>query len=168
MKKSTKGAIAAAAAAVLLLGGAGSLAYWTDDAPVDAGTIEAGSMELSDVTCGAAWLEGASAVTLIVPGDTITKDCTGTLTLEGDHIGATVDLDDSSVAAAEAAFNDEVAITAAMTSPAATVTAPGTHNVAITITAVFDGPGATNASQNGLGALNDLELVATQTHDVTP
>ncbi len=30
MKKSTKGALAAAAAGSLLLGGAGSLAYWTD------------------------------------------------------------------------------------------------------------------------------------------
>ena len=30
MKKSTKGALAAGGAAFLLLGGAGSLAYWTD------------------------------------------------------------------------------------------------------------------------------------------
>lgn len=165
MKKSTKGAVAAAAAAVLLLGGAGSLAYWNDTATVDAGTITAGSMDLSDVTCGTSWLEGATPVTTIVPGDTVTKACTGTLTLVGDHIGATVALDAASVADAEAAFNDEVAITAAMTAPAGAITAPGTHDVTVDITVVFDGPAATNASQLSTATLDSLELEAVQTHD---
>ncbi|SKB09922.1 alternate-type signal peptide domain-containing protein [Aeromicrobium choanae] len=165
MKKSTKGALAAGAAAVLLLGGAGSLAYWNDTATADAGTITAGSMDLSAVTCGASWLEGATPVTTIVPGDTVTKSCTGTLTLVGDHIGATVTLDAASVADAEAAFNDEVDITASMTAPAAAITAPGTYDVTVDITVVFDGPGATNDSQLSTATLDDLQLEAVQTHD---
>lgn len=165
MKKSTKGAIAAGAAAVLLLGGAGSLAYWSDAESADGGTITAGSLTLSAVTCGTSWLEGASPVTTIVPGDTVTKTCTGTLTLVGDHIGATVALDPTSVAAAETAFNDEVDITAALTAPAAAITAPGTHDVTVTITVAFDGTAATNDSQAATAPLDALELEAVQTHD---
>ena len=167
MKKSTKGVVAAGAAAAILLGGAGTLAYWTAQDTVDAGDITSGSITLTDVVCGADWLEDGVAVALIVPGDTVTKQCTGTLTLVGDHIGATVALDDASVATAEAAFNDEVDITATMTSPAATVTTPDVYDVTVYITAVFDGAGATNESQGDTGDLNALELVATQTHDTT-
>ena len=39
MNRTTKGAIAAGAAAVLLLGGAGSLAYWSDCQDAAGGTI---------------------------------------------------------------------------------------------------------------------------------
>lgn len=171
MKKSTKGSLAAGAAAVLLLGGAGSLAFWSDSDTIDGGTITAGSLTLSAVTCGADWLEAAVptpvAVTTIVPGDTVTKTCTGTLTLVGDHIGATVDLDSTSVAAAEAAFNNEVDITAALTAPAATITAPGVHPVTVTITAAFAGTPATNDSQGDTADLDALELEAVQTHDAS-
>ena len=164
MNRTTKGALAAGAAGVLLLGGAGTLAYWNDEAPVEAGQVEAGSLDLSDVTCGAEWLEGGQPVAKIVPGDVVTKTCTGTLSLEGDHIAATVTLDDASVAAAETAFNNEVVIDAALTAPSAVVTAEGDTDVTITITVTFDGPAATNASENGLGVLDDLVLEAVQSH----
>lgn len=166
MKKSTKGAIAAAGAAVLLLGGAGSLAYWTATGSADGGTIASGSITLSSVTCGADWTEGSDVITLLVPGDTVTKQCTGTLTLTGEHIGATVALDSSSLATAETAFNNELTVDAAMSSPAATITEPGTYDVTIDITAAFEGAAATNASQ-GVPAtsLGSLKLTATQTHD---
>lgn len=167
MKKSTKGALAASAAGVLLLGGAGSLAYWTDNQPVDGGTIASGSLTLSAITCDAAWKEGALTVTTIVPGDTITKSCTGTLTLVGDHIGATVALDADSVTAVEAAFNDEVTISSTLTEPAAAITSAGAHDVTVSISAAF-ATTATNVSQSVTQTLNDLELTATQTHDVTP
>ena len=167
MKKSTKGAIAASAAGVLLLGGAGSLAYWTQNQPVDGGTIASGSLTLSEVTCDAAWKEGALTVAKIVPGDTITKSCTGTLTLVGDHIGATVELDADSVAAVETAFNNEVTITSTLTEPAAAITAPGAHDVTVAISVAF-ATTATNVSQDVTQTLDDLELTATQTHDVTP
>ena len=49
MKKSTKGALAAAAAGSLLLGGAGSLAYWTDAETVGGGSIASGHLKLLPV-----------------------------------------------------------------------------------------------------------------------
>jgi len=166
MKKSTKGALAAGGAAVLLLGGAGSLAYWTDTDTLDGGTIEAGSMTLSDVDCADGWVEGALAVAKIVPGDTVTKTCTGSLVLEGDHIGATVALDATSEETAEAAFGGEVDISSSMTAPAAALTAAGTYTVTVVITAAFNG-GINNDEtlMNATTTLNALTLTATQTHD---
>lgn len=95
MKKSTKGAIAAGAAAVLLLGGAGTLAYWSDSATVPGGSVNTGELALSDGDCDTAWTYAASnsaqpgqPVTNIVPGDTIAKECTFTITAEGDNLEA--------------------------------------------------------------------------------
>ncbi len=96
MKKSTKGAIAAGAAAVLLLGGAGTLAFWSADTDADLGTIESGELKLSDMTCDGWELDGGDAfdasTDAIVPGDTLTRDCTTTITAVGDHLEATVGL----------------------------------------------------------------------------
>ena len=57
MKKSTKGAFAAAAAGSLLLGGAGSLAYWTDASTVDGKAITSGHLQLNPITatCDDSW-----------------------------------------------------------------------------------------------------------------
>jgi alternate signal-mediated exported protein len=181
MKKSTKGAIAAAAAGVLLLGGAGTLAYWTDAETVDGGDVTAGSIELTSVTCDADWTHddagGTGAVTTIVPGDVITKECTGTLTLVGDHIGATVDIDDASFSGT-GELDEVLDVTATMTSPAPTITAPGVHNVVVDIDVTFPygGPisapdpttGADNTTQLDTATLDDMELVAVQVHDDTP
>lgn len=170
MKKSTKGALAASAAGVLLLGGAGSLAYWSESKTADAGTLASGNLTLSAVTC-AGWLEGGAAIVKIVPGDTVTNDCTATLTLVGDHIGATVTLDASTVAAVETAFGGEVDISAATTATLAGVNAPlpltdpGAYTVAVTLTAAFDGAAATNVSRNVTQTLSALQLTATQTHN---
>lgn len=93
MKKSTKGAVAAAGAAVLLLGGAGSLAYWTDQGNASGGAITTGDMALTDGTCAANWTyadggDAGGTVGTIVPGDSVTKDCTFTVTGTGDHLTA--------------------------------------------------------------------------------
>ena len=171
MKKSTKGALAAGVAAVLLLGGAGTLAFWNDTDTLDGGTIESGSLTLSDVDCADTWTEGADAdVQLLVPGDTVTKACTGDLTLTGDHIEATVTLDDASVAAAEAAFNDAapdavdgdaVDITASLTG-GGTVSESGPISVTITVTWPY-GTVADNESQGvSTTALDGLVVNAVQ------
>lgn len=169
MKKTTKGALAAGAAAVLLTGGAGTLAYWSDTGNADAGDINAGSFDLGDVTCDADWKEGTEAVALLVPGDKVTKTCTGTLSITGDHVGATVTLTDTSVAAAEAAFNNEVDITATLTAPTGgAVTAPGDHTVTVEIEVDFPYGPATNDSQGSTALLDVLALEAVQVHDTTP
>lgn len=166
MKKTTKGAVAAVAAGALLLGGAGTLAYWTDDANVDGGTVNSGSIELTATDCSTApWThtEDGSTVVNIVPGDTIEKVCEATLVLEGDHIGATVELDADSLSDVEGALGQE--LEAGATIPAGPVTGEGTHDVSVTISVSFPGEPATNASQNGTAVLNGLALTATQTHE---
>lgn len=90
MRKSTKGALAVGAAGVLLLGGAGTLAYWTESADVDGADLEAGHLAITANTCGTApWMLDGGLIeaedALIVPGDTIAKECTFTVTGEGDH-----------------------------------------------------------------------------------
>ena len=92
MQKSTKGALAASAAAVLLLGGAGSLAYWTDAATVDGGSITSGHLKLTTPSCGGWTIDGGAAFNAttgrVVPGDTLTKVCTFSVDASGDHLKA--------------------------------------------------------------------------------
>ena len=96
MKRSTKGALAAAAAGVLLLGGVGSLAFWTADGDANGGSITAGTLTLTDGDCADDWTHANGAadgdpVTLFVPGDVITKDCTFVVGATGDNLKAVID-----------------------------------------------------------------------------
>lgn len=94
MNKLTKGAIAAGAAGVLLLGGLGSIAFWSDSATVDGGVVTAGTLSLGEPVCADDWVyaignAGAgSTVNLIVPGDTISKECTFVINATGDNLEA--------------------------------------------------------------------------------
>lgn len=90
MNKTTKASLAAGGAAVLLLGGVGSLAYWTDDATVDAGSINSGFLTLDAGTCGAGWtyVAGGAPVVNFVPGDVVTRTCTFVVGAEGDNLSA--------------------------------------------------------------------------------
>ena len=104
MNKSTKGALAATTAGVLLLGGAGSLAFWSDSITIGGSTISSGHISLDDTTAGdcagADWIldngeatAGAvfdPATSTLVPGDSITKTCTFDVTAAGDHLRATL------------------------------------------------------------------------------
>jgi alternate signal-mediated exported protein len=97
MKKSTKGAFAAAAAGSLLLGGAGSLAYWTDAESISGGTITAGHLKLTPVGagCGDWKLAGVTfdvANEKIAPGDTLTRHCEYTVSMAGKRLAAQVDV----------------------------------------------------------------------------
>lgn len=92
MKKQTKGAIAGGIAAVLLLGGASTLAYWSDTANGDGGTISSGDLSLTAGTASEWTYAGTSdAVGTIVPGDSIEKTIDFTITAKGDHIQAALD-----------------------------------------------------------------------------
>ncbi len=96
MNKNTKGALAAGAAAVLL-SGCRSLAYWSDEADVNAGSITSGSLSLDAVDCGTGWVYAGTtdAVNAFVPGDEVERECTFTIGAEGDNLAATVDVPDS-------------------------------------------------------------------------
>lgn len=94
MNNTTKGALATAAAAALLMGGASTLASWSDDATVEGGSVTTGSLSLDAVSCDSDWVydDGAllpNALTNgIVPGDAITKSCTFTIGAVGDNLAA--------------------------------------------------------------------------------
>ena len=173
MKRETKGAAAAVAAAVLLLGGAGTLAYWNDSAAVPGGDIQSGRLELGAPDCGAGWtLDGGTPFTtqLLVPGDTLTKTCTIDLVAQGEHLGADLAVDTPTWAAANA-LTAELTTSATFSvngAPTAHITSAddtGTGEIQASVSVVFDGPAATNASQNLLATLNGINVVATQTHD---
>ena len=85
MNKTAKGALAASAAAVLLAGGAGTLAFWTDSANVNGGSITAGTLGIAPLVvapntqaCDTNWVyapgaaKAGTVVNLFVPGDKVT------------------------------------------------------------------------------------------------
>jgi alternate signal-mediated exported protein len=174
MKKSTKGAFAATAAAVLLLGGAGTLAYWNDAATVPGGDIASGVLWIGRHDCGPGWtLDGGSPFTtqLLVPGDTLTEVCKIDLIADGAHLGADLVVDTPTWAApnpltgqltASATFMVNGAVKTHVTAADDT----GAYDeIVATVRVVFDGPAATNASQELQATLNTIHVVATQTHD---
>jgi len=84
MNSFVKGGIAAAAGLALLLGGAGSLAYWSDTESLNAGTVNSGTLTL-DSNADGAWDE---TITNIVPGDVITYTETFDIEAVGDNLDA--------------------------------------------------------------------------------
>lgn len=94
MKRSTKGALAIGAAAVLLMGGAGTLAYWSDTIDVPGGDITSGELKLENATCASGWeyadgtASAGAAVDLVVPGDVIAKECTFDVVATGTNLNA--------------------------------------------------------------------------------
>lgn len=172
MNKVFKGALAATAASALLLGGAGTLAYWTDTGTVNGTGIESGHLKLTTDTCLGWKLDGAvttiTGATRIVPGDVLTQVCTYVVDAEGDHIAADFDV---ATPAWETGNNltSELTIDAAYAIDAVNVVAfpapvSNLDVITATITVTFDGAGATNASQDLLGTLNDITITATQSH----
>jgi alternate signal-mediated exported protein len=180
VKNSTKGALAVGAAAVLLVGGAGTLAYWTDEATVDAGPITAGSIELTALACEGFVYADDTAATLIVPGDVVTNDCDATLVLVGDNIGATLAIDPTSLPADNALAEEldaEVTLLDEAGAEVAAITGAGTYTLTAQIEVAFGygGPvsdppdaNADNDSQGGTVDLAALELVAVQTNTDLP
>ena len=95
MRKTTKGAIAVGAGVALLLGGAGTLAYWTDTNDVDSNTtVTAGNLDLAPVAATAAWTWKTGGQTFvpatsrIVPGDVVVFTQRYTVTAQGDRLKA--------------------------------------------------------------------------------
>jgi alternate signal-mediated exported protein len=172
MKKSTKGALAASAAAILLLGGAGSLAYWNASQDVGGVGIASGELKLSAPDCGTGWtLEGGDAFTgssEIVPGDTLTKVCSFTVTASGDHLAADLAADTAAFASAND-LTSELTVGATFEIagdpiPAQITSANDGDVIVATVTVGFDGPGATNDSQALTATLDAITITAQQVH----
>ncbi len=168
-----KGALAASAAGALLLGGAGTLAYWTDTGTVDGSDIESGHLLLTTDTCLGWKLDGVvtaiTAATRIVPGDVLTQVCTYVVDAEGDHIAAEFDVSTPNLSSTNT-LTDELAVDAAYkigVTPVAAFPATVVNGdiITATITVTFDGAAATNGSQDLVATLDDIIVTATQSHD---
>lgn len=98
MKKITSAAVAATLGAALLLGGAGTLAYWSDTKTSESQTISSGNLQM-DVATGQNWTikraAGSAAPVAfvpgtdkIVPGDVLTQTVNVPVKLVGKNIAA--------------------------------------------------------------------------------
>jgi len=176
MKKSTKGAAAAGIAAVLLLGGAGSLAYWTQTQDVTGGTIKSGDLELSAPDCGAGWTydtgEDASGAayapgdSMLVPGDVISETCTTTLTATGEHMRGTITAstpsDISPFVVGVGTISDG---TTALGTGGTFTEANSGDTLSVTITVTFPSGSTTDPDTRNLSeSLDNITLTASQVH----
>jgi alternate signal-mediated exported protein len=110
MERLTKAALATAGAAALLVGGAGTLAFWTAEGSATGTDVTSGTLTLADGACADWELDGGGAVAEgIVPGDTITTDCTMALDGTGDHLGL------SDITVTDPAWAEDNALTGALT-----------------------------------------------------
>lgn len=183
MNKIAKSALAAAAGVTLLMGGAGTLAAWSDGsfAPL-ASVISAGDLELSTPSSSVWRDETGAVITLdgyrIAPGDTIVHETTMQLTAHGENLRGEILLDPASFAPADPGASADVAL-ADLLATSATHTldgrpglsfsaAPGTQTVLITTTIVWpsgETAATDNAAMRGRVSLGDLSFTVAQTLD---
>lgn len=161
MKKVTKATIAAAAAGVLLLGGAGTIAKWSDTKDIDAGTVTTGHLTL-DTTVAGTWTDTSSdaattafdpATDHLVPGDTVVFNQTAKIEAVGKNLKGKLTADDL-IASIPSELNNQVniSVVAEPTDPKLTANGnvvsfsePGSYEVPVKVTIDFVGgtPGAT-------------------------
>ncbi|MGA1838005.1 alternate-type signal peptide domain-containing protein [Herbiconiux sp. 11R-BC] len=188
MNKLAKGAIAGAAGIALLLGGAGTFAFWNDQAAVSGGTIVAGNLTVVNDGTAGVWKDQtgttiAIASYRIVPGDTLTYTDDLTVTAVGNNLTASLALGaqavtPSSAAAADtqlASYLTDNAVLAASgtgitgTSPGPyTVTAGATgvtQVVTVTVTLAFPRGTAGQYNDAKLGSVNlsNMNVTLSQT-----
>ena len=170
MKQATKGALAAGAAGSLLLGGAGSLAYWTDTGTVDGSSISSGHMSLTENGCDGWKLDGGAAYTTqtIVPGDSLTQVCTFTLNAQGDHLTASFGVATPTWATANGLTAEltksavyQVGATTVSSFPAAVVNG---DTITATVTVTFPTTSTVDTSYDLTAILNDITVTVTQGH----
>ncbi|WP_372735591.1 alternate-type signal peptide domain-containing protein [Nocardioides sp.] len=177
MNNPTKGALAAGAAVVLLLGGAGSLAYWSDTADVPGGDIVTGSLSIDPDGPCTDWVYAAgnaaagAPITKIVPGDSITKTCDFIVGAEGDNILAeatmpsTVTYTPSATAASlELSADASFKLDGSPFTSGGAVADGQTLTADIVVTFPFDNPTGTNVNdtQNLTVTLDALTVTLTQ------
>jgi alternate signal-mediated exported protein len=177
MKKTTKGALAAAAAGTLLVGGAGTLAFWTDAVTVNGTSITAGHLKLTSPDCGDGWqLDGTPTTNytdqLLVPGDTLTQVCTFTVDAAGSHLTADFDVTGGGDTGTQALL-DETTVTAVYKVNGTSV---GTSDVAVadgdtvTVDLTIAWPYGTEDNDTNVAAggvtetLGNITVTATQHH----
>jgi len=179
MKKTTKGAIASGVGVVLLLGGAGTLAFWTDSEPIAGGPINSGHLKIvTDATntgCGSWQLDsGESAPTTytagdpLVPGDVLSRNCAFTVQAVGNHLRATVGITAVSFSGTDGDFGGKLDASVSALKINGTPVSSFTEDdngasLTADVTVTFD-PGALNGTEDLATFLDSLTLTATQVH----
>ena len=172
MKNATKGALAAAAAGSLLLGGAGSLAYWTDTGTVTGKAITSGHLSLGTPSCNGWKLNGATAFTTqkIVPGDQLTQSCTYTISADGTNLTAAVDVTGGSLDAG--ALTDELTLSATVSKnggtaaaiPVTSMAVANSDTIKVDVTVTFPTGSTASGAQGLQQTLSNITVTANQTH----
>lgn len=178
MNTSVKGAVAAVAAAILLMGGAGTLAYWSDSVELPGGSVQSGELKLENATCDAGWKYAAGAasagdpVVLFVPGDVVSKECTFDIVATGDNLSATLTVPDTAefgtLAPAAPSFSADVVATykdADGNPLPATITEADDGQVTATITVTF--PFGTDETGTPRENANDTQGILATLDDIT-
>lgn len=178
MKHSTKAVVAAIAGGALLLGGAGSLAYWTDTEGVGGGDINGGTLSIgTDVLntgCGSWVLDAAESATdylagdKLVPGDVLTKVCNFTIHAVGNHVRGTVDISTPSFSGADGDLDGMLdAAVSSLTvggSPATEFTqADDGETLSVNVSVTWNS--ADTGHADATSVLDDLTLTAQQVHN---
>jgi alternate signal-mediated exported protein len=170
MQNSIKAALAAVAGGTLLLGGAGSLAFWTDSTSAGGGSFASGTLDLGTPDCGDGWtLEGVAYTTqLLVPGDVLTQECSFSVSASGEHLGATLDVE-SPDWSATTGLTGELDVDATYAKGATPISSfpvavADADTITATVTVTFDGTDATNGSKALTAALDAITVTATQSH----
>lgn len=183
MKKSTKALIAGGIGVALLVGGAGTVAFWTDEADGGDGVITAGTLDLG-TPAGGGWEishagDGSGTATApvafnpesdqIVPGDILTYTQNIPVTLEGENIAAEFDGvidvaaasgDANDTALADALETDDLAATGVtgatgdLALDGEKLTGEGTGSVEVTTTVKFPWGAEGDYNPAKLGSLN--------------
>jgi len=146
MKTVTKAAIAGVAGVTLLLGGAGTLAFWTDTQAGSEVTIATGNLDLGVPADGSGWAlqqnaadlpaDTAEALSvpyiaqLLVPGDTLTKTVNIPIVLTGENNRARLDV----TAANATGALDDVLSAEILTINGTPVTTPADGTATVTFT----------------------------------
>lgn len=183
MKKVMKAAIAAGSAGALLLGGAGTMALWSVDTDIDAGTVSTGHLTLDSSAAGAwADVSGAEPVAFaadtetIVPGDTVEFSQTVTIGADGKNLKGELTVGDLASAVPEELADDvTVTVAAAPTDPKLTVVGstvsfaePGTYEVPVTITVAFAAGTAGSTENTTMDTPLDLTALTLTLNQVRP
>ncbi|MFU8946712.1 alternate-type signal peptide domain-containing protein [Mycetocola zhadangensis] len=154
MKKTTTAAVAATVGAVLLLGGAGTLAYWSDDAKTAQQTISSGELAIDDSSFGE-WTLKSSPTDVagkkfdgtIVPGDTVTTTVKVPVKLVGQNIKgelvvaknaeSTFDAANAAVAVTLGGIDATKGIVAGATADKLVFSKPFTGDIPVTVSVTF-------------------------------
>ncbi len=179
MKNVTKGIVAAGLGATLLVGGAGTMAVWTEGVTVGGGAINAGHMDLvTDATntgCGAWTIDTGESIPTtytvgdkLVPGDVLSRNCAYTISAVGNHLRATVATSAVNFSGTSTDFAGNLhATVSALKVNGVTATSFTDDNngqaLTATVSVTFDNT-AGNATENMTTVLDAITVTATQVH----